>query len=123
MPVGTNLWRAAIGTFYSCQPCFVDNSKWDILFFSILRFLLAMIFLIESVLFFLSLWIIFNFYSVIFYSTLGNLYITKMASTQLRESLSPCPHLFNVSPCPHLFNVSPCPHLFNVSPCPHLFNV
>ena len=86
MLVGTILWRAAIGTFYSYQPCFVDNSKWDIVFLLVLRFLLAMIFLIESVLFFLSLWITFNFYIVMFYSTLGNLYITNVASTQLRES-------------------------------------
>ena len=66
MPVGTILRREAIGTFYSCQPCFVNNSKWDILFLSVLRFLLAMIFLIESVLFFLLLWIIFSFYIVTF---------------------------------------------------------
>ena len=65
MSVGTILWRAAIGTSYSCQPCFVNNSKWDILCLFNIN-LLAMIFLIESVLFFHSLWIIFNFYIVIF---------------------------------------------------------
>ena len=65
MPVGTILWRAAIGTFYSCQPCLL-TPKWNNLFWLVLRFLLAMIFLIESVLIFLLLWIIFYFDIVIF---------------------------------------------------------
>ena len=66
MPVGIFLWRTAIGTFNSNQPCYFNISKWDILFLSALRFLSAMILLVQRVKYIISLGIFFKFYFIIF---------------------------------------------------------
>ena len=66
MPVGICLWWAAIGNFTYNQPFLFHTSKWYMLRLSVLRFLLAILFLAKYVPFVISLWIILKIYLIIF---------------------------------------------------------